>query len=446
MKIKTSIIFLFLIVTAVWAQENSGIYQHSEWSYNKTIYEANIRQFSKEGTFEKFREYIPELQKMGVGIVWLMPIHPIGIENRKGTLGSYYSVKDYLDVNPEFGTREDFKALVDEIHSNNMYVIIDWVANHTSWDNKLTEKYPEWYTMDSTGSFVPPVEDWSDVIDLNYDNPGLHRYMTDALLYWVREFNIDGYRCDVAEMVPLDFWINARKELDAVKPVFMLAEGEHPELHKAFDMTYSWEIFNIMKDIARDKKTTADLNTYLLKEKERYPEDAFRMRFTTNHDENSWNGTEWELFGNGAETFFAFTVIIPGMPLLYTGQEVGLDKRLEFFERDPVEWKESELRNKYSTLFNLKQNNQALFNGQRGGEYIPVKNSDTTKVFSLIRQGSKEKVFAIFNFSAEDKSVSAEHNLLDGSFKELFSGEEIRLNKSSEFVLKPWEYQIMIQK
>jgi cyclomaltodextrinase / maltogenic alpha-amylase / neopullulanase len=444
MKHKILLLLLFILITAP-AQEHSKVYTHPEWSYNKTIYEANIRQFSEEGTFNEFRKYVPELREMGIGIVWLMPIHPIGELNRKGTLGSYYSVKDYLDINPEFGTKEDFRALVEEIHNNDMYVIIDWVANHTSWDNNLTKEHPEWFTKDSAGNFVPPVADWSDVIDLDYDQPGLHRYMTDALLYWVREFDIDGYRCDVAEMVPLDFWLNARKELDEIKPVFMLAEGEHHELHQAFDMTYSWNIFNIMKDIAKDKKTTADIYNYLEEEAKLYPPDAFRMRFTTNHDENTWNGTEQELFGEGAETFSASTVIIPGMPLLYTGQEAGLNRRLEFFEKDPVEWKESNLKEVYTTLFNLKQSNQALFNGEKGGEYIPVRTSDTEKVFSLIRSGEKEKIFAIFNFSGDERNIKPGNDIIEGRYKELFSGNTTKLKGDSAIKLKAWEYLLYIQ-
>jgi cyclomaltodextrinase / maltogenic alpha-amylase / neopullulanase len=374
-----------------------------------------------------------------------MPIHPIGEENRKGTLGSYYSVKDYLDVNPEFGTKEDFKALVDEIHKNDMYVIIDWVANHTSWDNNLTREHPEWFTRDSAGNFVPPVADWSDVIDLNYENPGLRRYMTDALLYWVKEFDIDGYRCDVAEMVPIEFWINARKELESVKPVFMLAEGEHYGLHAAFDMTYSWDIFNIMKDIAKDRKTTESLYLYLEEESRRYQQDAFRMRFTTNHDENSWNGTEQELFGDGAETYFAATVFIPGMPLLYTGQEAGLDKRLEFFEKDPIEWKESPFKEKISTMFNLKKDNTALHNGERGGEFIAVKDADMTKIFSFIRRGEKDQVFAIFNFSGERNKITLSHELLKGYYKDLFNGNSAELKTTTEFNLQPWEYKVFVK-
>jgi cyclomaltodextrinase / maltogenic alpha-amylase / neopullulanase len=444
MKTRLSFLFLLFIFLTAQAQDTGKVYTHPEWSYNKTIYEANIRQFSEEGTFDKFREYIPELKEMGIGIIWLMPIHPIGVKNRKGSLGSYYSVKDYLDVNSEFGTKEDFKELVDEIHKNEMYVIIDWIANHTAWDNNLTEEHPEWFTKDSAGNFVPPVADWSDVIDLNYDEPGLHRYMTDALLYWVKEFDIDGYRCDVAEMVPLEFWKDARRELDAVKPVFMLAEGEQADLHEAFDMTYSWEIFNIMKDIAKDNKTAEELHKYLELEYNKYPDHAFRMRFTTNHDENSWNGTEEELFGEGAETYSAATVIIPGMPLLYTGQETGLNKRLAFFERDPVEWKESPLRDVYSTLFNLKQNHPALYNGEKGGEYIPIRTTDDKKVFAFIREKGTDKIFALFNLSPEEKNIKVNNSSIEGSYKALFTDKQVNLKTFAEFKLKPWEYRILV--
>jgi cyclomaltodextrinase / maltogenic alpha-amylase / neopullulanase len=445
MKLKYSLLIIVLLFINSSAQENHKVYTHPSWSYNQSIYEANIRQFSEEGTFNKFREYVPELKEMGIGIIWLMPVNPIGEKNRKGTLGSYYSIKDYLDVNPEFGTKEDFKNLVDEIHRNGMYVIIDWVANHSSWDNDLTEKHPEWYTKDSAGNFVPPVADWSDVIDLNYDNQGLREYMTDALLYWVKEFDIDGYRCDVAEMVPLDFWINARKELEKIKPVFMLAEGEKADLHEAFDMTYSWEIYNIMKDIFKNKKTAADLYLYLTEEKIKYPEDAFRMRFITNHDENSWNGTDYELFGEGVEAFSALSITIPGMPLIYSGQEAGLDKRLEFFEKDPIRWKEHRLREVYSNLLNMKKNNSVLYNGIKGGDFLSLEITGEDKIFSFMRKNDKEKLFAIFNLSGKETSVKISNEYLKGFYKNP-DGTRVTLENTSEFNLAPWEYRVLLAK
>lgn len=219
--------------------------KHPDWSKNATIYEANIRQFTPEGTFKAFESHLPRLKKMGIDIIWLMPINPIGVEKRKGTLGSEYSVKDYYGINPEFGTKEDFKHLVDKIHSMGMHVIVDWVANHSAWDNQLSKDHPDWYTKTEEGNFQPtPWYDWDDVIDFDYDKPGIRKYMTQALVYWVKDFNIDGYRCDTAGFLPTDFWDNARAEMDAVKPVFMLAEWESRDLHKkAFDMTYSWTLF-----------------------------------------------------------------------------------------------------------------------------------------------------------------------------------------------------------
>ena len=349
------LIFLFLIANNFSSAQNIKSVKHPDWSYNLSIYEVNTRQYTPEGTFEAFDTHIKELKDMGVGIVWFMPINPIGEKNRKGTLGSYYSVKDYKGVNPEFGTLQDFKETVNQIHSMGMYVIIDWVANHTAWDNVWVKEHPDFYTKDSLGNFVPPVPDWHDVIDLNYDNKELWQYMIDAMKYWVEECDIDGFRCDVAGMVPLDFWKTAHAELDKIKNVFMLAEAEGPELHEAFDMTYSWELLHLMNNVAQGKKDVQSIRDYFQKEKNQYPPDAYRMRFTTNHDENTWNGTEFERMGEAAETFDVFTCVIPGMPLLYSGQEAGLNKRLDFFEKDTIEWKDSKYKFLYTTSISRKR-------------------------------------------------------------------------------------------
>jgi glycosidase len=375
-----------------------------------------------------------------------MPINPIGEKNRKGSLGSYYSVKDYLDVNPDFGTKADFKDLVDKTHKLGMYIIIDWVANHTSWDNILTVEHPDWFTKDSIGNFIPPVADWSDVIDLNYDNKELWHYMTDALKYWVKEFNIDGYRCDVAGMVPDEFWNNIRIELDKIKPVFMLAEDESPKQHeKAFDMTYAWVMHKICNDIAKGKKNVHDINSCLKKEKEEYPGSAFRMRFTSNHDENSWNGTEFERLGDAAETFAALTVVIPGMPLIYNGQEAGMNKKLEFFERDPIIWKESKFRELYSKLFHLKINNKALFNGERGGELINIPNTHNDVVYSIIRENGDDKVFALFNLSGKEVSVELNSSIIKGEYSDLFTNEKAAFMEIENMKIEPWGYKIYVK-
>ena len=263
---------------------------HPEWSKNATIYEVNIHQYTKEGTFNAFYEHLLRLKELGVDILWLMPIHPIGEKNRKGGRGSYYAVKDYRSVNPEFGTLEDLKALVNKAHDMGMYVILDWVANHSAWGNPLTETNPELHTKDHNGNFQPtPWWDWSDIIDFDYNNPEMRKYMTEALKYWVEEADIDGYRADVAGFIPTDFWDNARAESDQIKPVFMLAEWDARDLHKkAFDMTYNWALHDNMHEVAMGKKSGGAIYNRFAHSLSAWPENAITMNFVDNHDKNSW--------------------------------------------------------------------------------------------------------------------------------------------------------------
>jgi cyclomaltodextrinase / maltogenic alpha-amylase / neopullulanase len=441
------LIFIGLMPMYITAQAQTikSNVKHPEWSYDKTIYEINIRQYSEEGTFKAVAEDLPRLKELGVGILWLMPIHPIGEKNRKGTLGSYYSVKDYLDVNPEFGSKQDFKNLVDKIHEHGMYVIIDWVANHTAWDNEMIEKHPEWFTKDSLGNFVPPVADWHDVVDLNFDNKELHRYMTDALKYWVKEFDIDGYRCDIASMVPTEFWNNAKKELDEIKPVFMLAESESPDMHEhAFDMTYASDLHKIFNAIAKQEKNVNAIREYYEDEEQKFPREGFRMLFTSNHDENTWNGTVFERLGNAAETFAALSFVLPGMPLIYNGQEAGLDKRLEFFEKDPIEWKEHKFFDIYKQLVSLKKNNPSLWCGEKGGNFIEINTDNTNSIFAFIRAKDDNKVLSIFNLSPSAQEINLNGESIAGDYSNLFSTEKKSIKNNDIFSLQPWEYLIFI--
>lgn len=413
-----------------------------EWSYNNAIYEVNIRQFTEEGNFKAFERHLPRLKQLGADILWFMPIHPIGEKNRKGTLGSYYSVKDYKAVNPEFGTLDEFKSLVKMIHKMGMYIIIDWVANHTAWDHKWITENPNFYTQDSLGNIIPPNPDWSDVADLNYDNKELQSEMIDALKFWVKECDIDGYRCDVAGMVPTEFWIDARIELEKIKNVFMLAEWDTPEMHRAFDMTYDWDLHHIMNGIVKEEKTAADLIKHLNKNENDFPANAFRMQFTSNHDENSWNGTEYERLGDGVEAFAVLTCLIPDMPLVYTGQEAGNTKRLSFFEKDLVEWKEHKLFDIYSKLFQLKKNNKALHNGEHGGEMIYPASTDKKNVFAFSRSSGKDKVIGVFNLSVNAVEFELNDDTLLGSYKNYFTGKLESFNSTETFKLNPWEYRV----
>ena len=415
-----------------------------EWSKDAVIYEVNVRQFSKEGTFKAVEAQIPRLKELGIKILWLMPIQPIGEVNRKGTLGSYYSIKDYNAVNPEFGNESDFKSLVNTIHKNGMYVIIDWVANHTSWDHKWTQTNPEIYTKDTSGNFIPPVKDWHDVIDLNYDNKDLRNEMIKSLKYWVAKYNIDGYRCDVAEMVPTDFWEEARLKLEEIRPVFMLAEGEKLELQKkAFDMGYSWTSHHIFNDLAKRKKTVNDLRKYILKDLEEYTNGEYRMLFTTNHDENSWNGTEFERLGkNKVNTFTALTFILKGMPLIYNGQEAENNRRLSFFEKDSIDWKATKTGELIQKLCSLKTNNRALWNGNYGGSMLVLPVNDKRNILAVARVRERNKVFAVFNLSNKTINAWISSDVLDGEFTNFITGKQATFNNVAALKLKPWQYYI----
>jgi glycosidase len=424
----------------------ASIVTHPEWSRNATIYEVNIRQFTPEGTFSAFEEHLPRLKKMGIDILWLMPINPIGEKNRKGSLGSYYSIRDYKAVNAEFGTLEDFKRLVSQAHNEGMKVIIDWVANHSSWDNPWITEHPEWYTKDSLGNMVSPF-DWSDVADLNFDDPGLRAAMLDAMKFWVAETDIDGYRCDVAGMVPVDFWDSARPELNKIKPVFMLAEAEEPQLHtRAFDMSYGWELHHIMNSIAKGEKNANALETYYNKQDTLYPADAYRMLFTSNHDENSWQGTEFERMGEASVCMAALTATLPGMPLVYSGQETAFNKRLRFFDKDTIEWKDYRLEPFYRKLFALKHAYQPLWNGTWGGKMERVNTSADSLVFAFIRKREGDKLFVVANLQGKVNEVSLKGDSFTGNYKEWFTEEESTFQKDANIRLKPWEYKVYVKK
>ena len=421
--------------------------KHPEWSKNATIYEVNVRQFTKEGTFKAFESHLPRLKEMGIDIIWLMPIHPIGEKNRKGTLGSEYSVKDYLAVNPEYGNMDDFKALVKKIHSMGMYVILDWVANHSAWDNKLATEHPDWYTKTPEGNFQPtPWYDWDDVIDFDYNVPEMRKYMTDAMKFWVKEADVDGYRCDVAGFIPVDFWDNVRSELDAIKPVFMLAEWESRDLYKkAFDMTYSWTLFEKMKDATVNKKGVGGLVEYMAHDAGSVPRNAYRMTFTDNHDMNSWNGTQFSNFGDGLEACMVFCTVVNGMPLVYSGQEAGLNHSLKFFDKDSIEWKQHPFYDLYKKLFALKHKNEALWNGAWGGEMIRIYNDKMDKIISFSREKNGNMIIPVINFSDKPVTVKLNTKYQKGTYTEYFTNKAVELKGDDELTVGAWGYMVLVK-
>lgn len=427
--------------------------QHPEWARAATLYQINTRQFTPEGTLNAARAHLPRLRDFGADILWLMPIHPIGEQNRKGTLGSPYAVRDYRAVNPEFGTMDDLRAFVAEAHRLGMRVILDWVANHTAWDHPWATEHPEWYARDWAGRFRPtPWWDWSDVIDLDYARPEVREAMTEALLFWVREADVDGFRCDVAGMVPTDFWEEARRQMDAVKPVFLLAEWEARDLHRAaFDATYAWSWYEAVHAICQGRADVNALYHYYSWNEKAYPHDVFRMLFTSNHDKNAWDGTMYEQFGDGLEAAVVLSVVSEGIPLVYNGQEMGNRRRLAFFERDPIDWPADGALDRigelYRQLFALKRETSALHNAGWGARMVRVVTDDLAHVLGFVREDEGSKVVALFNFSAEPREVA----LLDGPFAERYrqplapDAEPVALAEGARMALEPWGWRVLVR-
>lgn len=421
---------------------------HPAWSSDAVLYQLNTRQFTSEGTFAAAEKELPRLKALGADIIWLMPIHPIGEKNRKGSLGSPYSVKDYFGVNPEFGALDDLKSFVNAAHALGMHVILDWVANHTAWDNPMVAEHPDWYDRDWKGDLHPtPWWDWSDIIDLDYSKPALREYMTSAMKYWVKEADVDGFRCDVAGYVPVDFWENARAELDAIKPVFMLAEFEQRDVHAAaFDATYAWSLSGAIQGVAQGRSDVGALFGYYSENESAWPRDAYRMAYTSNHDFNSWHGTDRELYGDAAQAAIVLTFVGEGIPLIYNGQEAGNDKRLEFFEKDPIVWRKHSNAALFTRLAALKHEVKALWNGAAGARMVSVVNSAPQKVLSFVRFGDEDGVFAVINFTPVAQSVTFTERLHFGGYEDYFSEEEISFDAASHLDLEPWGFRVYVKR
>ena len=443
---------------------NEKVAEKAYDKYNSVVYELNIRQATAEGTFAAAEKYLPEIKAMGVDILWLMPISPIGVEGRKGTLGSYYSIVDYKAINPEFGTLEDFKSFLATAHDLGLKVVIDWVANHTSRDAKWwKEGKKDWYKIDPATD-LPIVEyDWTDIASLNYENEDMRAAMKDALCYWI-ELGLDGYRCDVAYKVPADFWADAWAAVKEINPdVYLLAEGEESWLHECgFDTTYAWEFHHMMNAMAKggsetknvagdgtiktDAKSVADLKEYIARNAVNYPAPAMRLMFTSNHDENSWAGSEMERMGDAHKAFAALTFVLPqGQPLIYTGQEIGLNRRLQFFEKDPivelvdVEYGK-EYRDMYKRLIAFRHANSALAAGTDVAPMLYVEGVPES-VLAFTRENEDNKVLCIFNFSAEPQTITVTEAMA-GDYKRA-CGREMTFVTGEEFTLGAWEYRLL---
>lgn len=411
------------------------------------IYEANIRQYSESGKFEDFTKDIYKLKDLGVKIIWLMPIHPISKTNRKGTLGSYYSISDYKAVNPEFGNKDDLDKLIKEAHKHDMLVILDWVANHTGWDHKWIKNKPDYYTKNENGEITDPINPttgeswgWTDVADLNFDNIEMQNEMIKAMEYWVKEYDIDGYRLDAAHSCPVSFWKKSIERLKKIKNVLMLAEsdGYHTggfELIELFDMSYNWSGHHVLNRIYKKENNSEDLKLNINRNLNDYSSKHVLMNFTSNHDENTWAGTVFDRYGDGAKTFAALTYFLPGIPLIYNGQEYGLNKRLEFFEKDFIAKKQSDFYEFYSNLNSLKKENNILdIDSEIKFEIIETNNKN---LICYKRTKNNDSMYFVANLSEESQEINTEFS---ETLKSLNSDKMISLKKNS---LDPWEYHFL---
>ncbi len=472
---------IFIAVMALLALSacNKKVQYHPEWTYNSVVYEVNVRQFSPEGTFKGVEEHLPRLKDLGVDVLWLMPMYEIGTVERKGSLGSYYAISDYKKVNPEFGTMEDFEQLLAAAHAMGFKVILDWVANQTAPDHVwMTEKPADFYERDAEGNAIWEY-DWTDTRSLNYDNQEVWWAQEDAMRFWL-EKGVDGFRCDAAGEVPAEFWYGILPKMNKDYPdIYLLAEAERDNLADpltTFDANYAWELHHLLNGLAQGGKSVQDLQEYVARDAARFPKEAFRLTFTSNHDENSWAGTEFEREGAAAKACAVLCFTLPqSQPLIYTGQEIGLDRRLAFFEKDPItDWFPNEYFTFYKRLINLKHNNPALAAGERGGDIVWWELPEGMQgIVAFHREVKGNKVIVLANFGipaqADEETSAAEGNdnrpqgeqvaepfrnlqggptpltvNLDGDYTEAFTGDTYKAGQEG-FVLWPGDYKVLVK-
>lgn len=414
---------------------------HPEWSYSANVYEVNVRQYTTEGTFAAFSKHLPRLKDMGVQVLWFMPVTPISKKGRLGGLGSYYAIKNYTEINPEFGTMEDFKTLVNEAHGMGFKIIIDYVADHTGNDHPWISEHPDFYVKDESGNPLHP-HGWSDVSQLNYEVPELWDYMINVLKFWVQECDLDGFRCDMAHLVKLEFWIQAKEQLSKLKnDLFWLGECEEPEYHKVFDGTYTWRWMHASEEFYQQKMNLQSLITVLYKSVSEFPCNSFRVYFTSNHDENSWNGTEYDKYGDAAQLFAVFSCTWNGTPMIYSGQELPNKKRLKFFDKDQIDWDGNfELHNFYKTLLALKSNNKSLRAGDTNVLTQIISHPEDHNVFAYLRKQENNQVLVILNCTPEGLNFQVTD--VKGEFRNIFGGDEVNFETNGQVYLNAWGYLV----
>ncbi len=419
-----------------------GDFKPVSWAGNSNIYEVNIRQYTTEGSFRAFANHLPRLRDMGIEILWFMPITPISKERRLGTLGSYYACADYVTTNPEYGSIEDFQWLVEQAHQHGFKVIIDWVANHTGWDHTWTRSNPDFYRRNLDGELYD-AHGWQDVIDLNYDMPELRFAMIQAMQFWVDSCQIDGFRCDMAMLVPLNFWKDARRQLDQPKPLFWLAECEDISYHEVFDVTYTWKWLHTTESYWKHAVGMHGIYETLGYYKSQFPSLAMRAYFTSNHDENSHSGSEYERLGETAIPFAVFSCLYNGMPLIYSGQELPNKKRLLFFDKDEIDWQfPCRLHDFYKTMLNLRKTNRALQAGIQQTSPVFLSNTASDKVLSFVRRYDTDEVLVILNLSSDSFSLIISADILSGIYLDVFNTESPSFVTGQPVSLGAWQYLV----
>ncbi len=414
--------------------------QSKDWIASTNIYEVNLRQYTAEGTFKAFSTHLPRLRKMGIETLWFMPVTPISELGKKGSMGSYYACSNYTSVNPEFGTLEEFRELVNLAHQMGFRVIIDWVANHTGLDHVWTREHPEWYERDpQTGDFKK-ASGMDDIIELDFTSRTMREAMIEALKFWVRETGIDGFRCDLAFWVEEDFWHEAIPAVNQLKPLFWLAEMdplENPGYMQVFDAAYAWKWMHRTFDWYQQHLPLEEIKIVL---EQYHHARGYTAWFTSNHDENSWNGTEYEKYGPAALPLAVHSITWPGIPLIYSGQEIPLEKRLEFFEKDTIDWpSKPALGDFYSTLLKIRKNHPAL-HADAPVYLLPV--SEPGQILAFKRKSGEEEVIVFLNLSAYPADFELQAIWIDGRFNEIFNGTEMVMHTGLRIKMPAWSFLV----
>lgn len=427
--------------SATSASDTSMIDGHPAWIVQGNVYEVNVRQYTPEGTFKAFEASLQRLKDMGVKTLWFMPINPISKVDRKGALGSYYAVSDYDAINPEFGTMNDWKDLVQKCHDMGFKVIIDWVPNHTGADHYWLEKHPDFFVRDSVTGKALPAYDWSDTRQLDYKNPVMEDSMINAMKYWITNSDIDGFRCDVAWNVPDEFWKKCIPQLRAMKNIFMLAESNKAsDQFDGFDATYPWDEFNMMKLIAKGERPAFALDSVVHKVDSAFPKNGILLYFTSNHDENSWNKADYRTMPGAAHAPFAVLTqtMWRSVPLIYSGQEEPFLDSISFFYKDTITFGKYARAEFYKTLLNLRKNDPAL---AANASFTKINSSDDGSVYAYTRQRGSDKILVVLNLS--DKNVDCKLNAnIKGKATNVFTNQQEDLKNDQSFNLKPWDYLV----